>query len=100
MLLLICIKRFKNLNLFEIFILLSNLFATEYHWEMTDRWCNYISLSLGGGGETNPKQKKTVQNKTGKSSKTNYALFWRLGRGRKTRQSDEDYAVTRVRSNV
>lgn len=57
-LLLILIKRFKNLNLFEIFILPSNSFGTGHHWGMTDRWYNYISLlSLGSH----------IEKKTGKS---------------------------------
>lgn len=48
MLLLILTKHFNNLNLFEIFILLSNLFAIEHHWGKTDRCYNHISLlSLG-----------------------------------------------------
>lgn len=75
MLLLICIKRFKNLNLFEIFILLSNLFATEYHWEMTDRWCNYISLSLGGGGKPTQNKKKQCRTKQAKVAKPIMLFF-------------------------
>lgn len=66
-LLLILIKCFKNLNLFENFILLSNSFGTGHHWGMTDRWYNHISLlSLGSHikKQTNKHTYKTPQNKT------------------------------------
>lgn len=58
MLLLILIKHFNNFNIFEIFILQSNLFAAEHYWEKTGRWYNHISLlSLGShikkGGKSN-----------------------------------------------
>lgn len=67
MLLLILIKHFNNLNLFEIFILPSNLFAVEHHWGKMDRCYNHISLlSL----ESHIKKKRK-----GKSNKTILFLF-------------------------
>lgn len=53
------LKCFKNLNLFEIFILLSNSFGTGHHWGMTDRWYNRISLlSLGSHIKKKRKRQK------------------------------------------
>lgn len=66
MLLLILIKHFNNLNLFEIFILPSNLFAVEHHWGKMNRWYNHISLlSLGSH----------IKKRRGKSNKIILFLF-------------------------
>lgn len=81
MLLLILMKHLNNFNLFEIFILLLNLFAVEHHWEKTDRWYNHISLlSLG----------RHINKRRAKSNKTILFLF---GNWTESERSDNQIGI-------